>query len=191
VTGASQKPRAIDHRDPEPATGNDTYIVRTRIPPDIVCPSWCTTGPRQHIGELSAHDGGVVHRGDLRSLGPSSCMTIRPFAASLVDGSVDPDDPGVHLDLTRDGDGPISLTRRWPSPKSSRPSCVNSPSPARRSIPLTPLRRRLRVPRVRVSPFFNLPEAGATPPAFARTTSKRRAGDLLPFAHLDALALLR
>jgi hypothetical protein len=36
-------------------------------------------------------------------------MTIRPFAASLVDGSVDPDDPGVHLDLTRDGDGPITL----------------------------------------------------------------------------------
>lgn len=36
-------------------------------------------------------------------------MTIRPFVASLVDGSLDPDDLGVHLDLTRNGDGPRSL----------------------------------------------------------------------------------
>jgi hypothetical protein len=37
------------------------------------------------------------------------CVTIRPFAASLVDGSLDPDDPVVHLDLIHDGDVAISL----------------------------------------------------------------------------------
>jgi hypothetical protein len=36
-------------------------------------------------------------------------MTVRPFAVRLADGSSDPDDPGLHLDLTREGDAVISL----------------------------------------------------------------------------------
>jgi hypothetical protein len=36
-------------------------------------------------------------------------MTVRPFAVCLADGRSDPDDPGLCLDLTRDGDAAISL----------------------------------------------------------------------------------
>lgn len=108
VNAASQNPGASEHPGPDPRAPIRTYLVKSRVPPDIVCPAWCTASTKDHLEDLASHDGAVMHRGDRRALGTAGLMTVSPIAVCLADGSSDPDDPGLHLDLTRDGDAVIS-----------------------------------------------------------------------------------
>lgn len=63
----------------------------------------------QHIDDLVAHDGRVVHRGDQRALGCSGALTVAPFEDSFPDGSPDPDHPGVQVHLAVISDAAMSL----------------------------------------------------------------------------------
>jgi hypothetical protein len=85
------------------------YTVRTVERPRIVCPSWCCVPEAQHLDELPALDGGVLHIGRWVSMLADGYFEVRLTAARLVDGTPDLDEPDVRLQFTSRPDWTFTL----------------------------------------------------------------------------------
>lgn len=70
-----------------------TVIAVTEVPP-ILCPAWCTVTRKQHIDDLEALEGRVIHWGAERG-GEQGC-SIQLATTTYVDGTPDPTDE-THL----------------------------------------------------------------------------------------------
>ncbi|TYL55744.1 hypothetical protein FXB39_00605 [Nocardioides sp. BGMRC 2183] len=68
-----------------------TTIAVTDTRPTITCPSWCTVPYEDHLADLPAWEGFVIHRSDYERRVGHSCM-------AYIDGTLDPTNPPlVHL----------------------------------------------------------------------------------------------
>jgi len=85
------------------------YTVRTVERPRIVCPSWCCVPDTQHLDELPALDGGVVHIGRCVPMLADGCFDVRLTATRLVDGTPDPDEPHVRVQFISQPDCTFTL----------------------------------------------------------------------------------
>jgi hypothetical protein len=86
-----------------------TYAVRTVQRPPIACPSWCRVDEAQHVDELARFEGGVLHIGDSVPMVADGSFEVHPIAATLVDGTPDPDEPEVRVRFSLQGDEAYTL----------------------------------------------------------------------------------
>jgi hypothetical protein len=75
-----------------------TTIAVSTETPTIVCPPWCTIPYAEHVGDLPAWEGYVIHYSATRD-------GVRHSRAAFVDNEIDPTEPPLVYVVANAADG--------------------------------------------------------------------------------------